>query len=505
MKTRASRGVRWAAVFGAFAAMAAAPSAAEAAGLFVADRGVRPLARGGAFVAGADDLGALMYNPAGLFDAGGQFLLDAAWVNYASEYSRQALVKQMDPNTGQTTAEFSRPFPTVEGTTPFLPIPTVAASYPINKKMVVAGGVWAPYAGLTTYPETVDGPNGTEPAPQRYSLITLDGSVLAYVGAGIGYAPTEKLRLGATVSMLTGVFSSTVVFSGCVPERFFCAPESPDWDVLAELSGGPIFAPTGQVGAIFIPNSMVRVGASFQLPTWVRTAATIKTRMPAAPVFEKAKQEGEAADLAFELPWNVNVGVEGRFIDNLRIEAGFKYEGWSMHDAIRVEPDHIALKNVVGFPESYYIPPVSLTRGFKDSFSVRVGGEYELNLLGKRWSTLAGFTYESSAIPDEYLSVLTLDAGKVTTALGVALHVGSFRFDLTYAHVFASEVTVDPRVARVAQVSPVKANPSQNPDYINGGIYNQRTNVIGLGATYTFGATSATDAPAATVAPVAAR
>src|ERR1700691_3535901 len=38
---------------------------ARASGLYFSDRGVRPLGRGGAFVAGADDLGAIWYNPAG--------------------------------------------------------------------------------------------------------------------------------------------------------------------------------------------------------------------------------------------------------------------------------------------------------------------------------------------------------------------------------------------------------------------------------------------------------
>ncbi len=45
---------------------------AHAAGLYFSERGVRPLARGGAFTAGADDLGAIWYNPAGVYDAGPQ-------------------------------------------------------------------------------------------------------------------------------------------------------------------------------------------------------------------------------------------------------------------------------------------------------------------------------------------------------------------------------------------------------------------------------------------------
>jgi len=53
-------------------------SRAEAGGLFFSDRGVRPMGRGGAFVAGADDLGAIYYNPAGILEAGNQVLVDAS-------------------------------------------------------------------------------------------------------------------------------------------------------------------------------------------------------------------------------------------------------------------------------------------------------------------------------------------------------------------------------------------------------------------------------------------
>ena len=52
----------------ALAALAAAwltAAPAHAGGLYYADRGVRPLGRAGAFVAGADDPGAITYNPAG--------------------------------------------------------------------------------------------------------------------------------------------------------------------------------------------------------------------------------------------------------------------------------------------------------------------------------------------------------------------------------------------------------------------------------------------------------
>src|SRR5512132_2451371 len=59
------------------------------AGLVLSPRGVRPLARAGAFVAGADDANALSYNPAGLAFAPNEVLADAGLVLLESTYQRR--------------------------------------------------------------------------------------------------------------------------------------------------------------------------------------------------------------------------------------------------------------------------------------------------------------------------------------------------------------------------------------------------------------------------------
>jgi long-chain fatty acid transport protein len=467
----------------AFAAAMLDAGEVSAAGLYFPDRGVRPLGRGGAFVAGADDLGAIAYNIAGVYDAGGQFLFDGSWVNFNSEYTRQAIVRQIDPNTGEEVGKFLQTYPQVNGTTPFLPIPTVAVSFQPHPQWVVTFGAWAPYAGLPSYPEAVNG----KAAPQRYSLLSLNGSVLAFLGAGAAFAPSKKWRIGLEAGVLAGTFQSTVVFSGCVPERFFCATEDPDWDVLAELKAVPIIAPTGQLGVIAIPHPKVRLGLSFQLPVFVRAGATIRTRLPSTAVFQKASQEGQAADIAFDLPWNLRAGVEVRPIENLRLEVAGSYEAWGMHDKISVSPKGIALKNIAAFPENYFIPPLDLPRNFQDTGSVRAGAEYSLDALGQKWDGRAGVSYESSAVPTDYLHVLTFDSDKVSASVGLSLHVGKVRFDAVYAHIFLFDRFVDPATAKIAQVSPVVANPSKNPDYINGGFYSARADIVGLGITYQYG------------------
>lgn len=475
------------------AALLAGSGEAHAGGLYYADRGVRPAGRGGAFVAGADDAGALMYNPAGMFDAGGQVLIDASWLHFSSEYTRQALVQQIDPNTGKPVGSAVRQtFPTVNGTTPFLPIPTLAATFQVHKQVVIGFGAWAPYAALTTYPETVD----KKPAPQRYSLISLDGSALAFVAGGVAFAPIKELRIGATVGMLTGVFNTKATFAGCVPERFLCAPEQPSWDVLAQMSVGPIFAPTGQFGITAVPHPSWRIGAAVQLPVYVRAKANLKTRLPATPAFEKASQEGETGSVAFDLPWTLRAGVETRVVPNLRLEVSFNFDRWSMHDAIYLTPNNIALKNVAGFPETYRIPKVTLPRHFQDSVAIHVGGEYRIKLSQVDIEPRAGLSFETSAVPNAYESVLTIDQNKLTAAIGGSVYWRKLRVDLTYAHVFGFNVNVDPKDAKISLISPVDANPPKSPSYINGGNYSARADVIGLGVAYTFDPAPVPDAPA---------
>jgi long-chain fatty acid transport protein len=471
------------------------PSPADAAGLYFADRGVRPLGRGGAFIAGADDLGAIAYNPAGIYEAGSQLLVDASWLHFTSDYTRRSLVRQVDPGTGQPTgAEFVQTYPEVHGSSPILPIPTIAVSFQPHRQWVVALGAWAPYSAIASYPEQVAG----QAAPQRYSLITLDGSALAFIGAGAAFAPSDEWRLGAAVGVLAGSFKSTLVFSGCVPDRFLCAPEQPSWDVLSELTVGPIIAPVGEIGAIWIPHPQWRVGLSAQSPVYVRAPGTVHTRLPAAPVFARAKQVGEEVDVSFDLPWNIRLGVETRVVDDLRVELGFGYERWGMHDEILVDPDGVALEDVTGFPQRYELPDVPFPRNFQDSVSARIGAEYSMQLGDYELDGRAGVAYETSAIPEQYLSVLTMDAPKVTGSVGLGLHIGQWRFDLAYAHVFGFDATVEPEEARVTQVTPLVARPSERPNYINGGEYQARADVFGVGLAYTFEAAPRSVVPEAT-------
>ncbi len=450
----------------------------SAAGLFFTDRGVRPLSRGGAFVAGADDVGAIWYNPAGLPEAGTTLLADFSWLHFTSDVTRSS---QLADSGG---ALHNYQFDKVSGAAGFLPIPTIGGSFAFKKPegMSIAFGVFAPYSAITTYPLTVNG----QPAATRYSLVSLDGSALVTLGGWWAYKPIEELSFGVGVEMLTGKFKSTVVFSASPQDAVIGAPEDPNYDALSGLDVGPIFAPSANFGIIGKPHKKVRIGLSGQLPFHINGKAKVNVKLPNAPEFDNAYQDGQDAHVKFDLPGIFRVGVEVRPIDRLRVEVAYVREFWSTHKSIDVNPDNIKMYGIVGFPSPFAVSPLTIPRNFQDSNSYRLGGEYSLDLEGYTLDFRGGLSYEESAIPKAYLSALTMDMNKVTVSIGGGLHIGNhWRLDAVYAHVFAAEVDVAPEEARVPRVNPVKGNPT-TLQAINGGNYQARADVLGVGVQYRF-------------------
>lgn len=458
---------------------------AHAAGLFTSDRGVRPLGRGGAFVAGADDPGAIWYNPAGLADAGTTLFADFSWVNYGSDFRRRTQVT--DGSGTIRTYEY----PKVHGTTPFLPIPTLVGTYNFGdkKQYTLALGVFAPYSSIVTYPLSVEG----QPAPQRYSLISLDGSLLVVTGAYFAFKPVEEFRIGIGLQAMVGSFATKVVFSANPTDRFIGAPEQPEYDALSQLNVGPIIAPSGNIGMTAVPDKHVRIGISGQLPFWIDAPASVRVRLPTASPFDRAYQQGDEGRVKFKLPAILRAGVEVRTEfgekDSLRGEFAYVREFWSMHDTIQVQAKDIKLYDITGFPSPFGVAPISIPRNFQDSNSFRLGGEYSTNRIFRKNRTdfRAGAGYETSAVPREWVTPLTYDADKVNVGVGGSIHVGDhWRMDAMATMVFISSTTVSPAEAKAPRINPVKGNPTSDPEAVNGGTYNAQALILGVGAQYKF-------------------
>jgi long-chain fatty acid transport protein len=458
-----------------------AASRADASGLYFTDRGVRPMGRAGAFVAGADDLGGIWYNPAGIADAGSAFLFDASWLQFSIDYTRTLRVL----SAGNFYTYPSSP--TVHGSSPVLPLPTIAGSYALDKEgqFTIAAGVIAPYIALASYPQTVQGPTGAQPSPARYALSGFDGSLLALPGAWIAYKPVEELRFGLGMMALVGWFQADVTFSACPQNRLLCAPEQPEYDAAARMRVGPIFAPSLMGGVTWVPAKVVRIGASGQLPMVVNSDASFQVRMPTATEFDGAHEDGDRAHVRFVLPGVMRAGVEVRPAEGLRIETAWEHEFWSAHRSIDAAPEGITIDGVTGLPPKLAVPPITIPRGFQDSDSFRLGGEYHFPVGDYHLDVRAGVSYETSAVPPPYLSLSSLDFEKWILSFGGSIYIGPhWRFDGVLAHVFAKSVYVSPDDAQIPRINPLPGGSKLEP--VNGGYYAASANIIGVGLNYKF-------------------
>jgi long-chain fatty acid transport protein len=441
--------------------------------MYFTDRGIRPMGRGYAFVAGADDAQSLWYNPAGLAWAGDSVFLDVGLTLMNADFTRV--------NSGGMT------LPTVSLEAPPIPIPMLAFTNDFGLEDFGFGlGVFAPNLIPLKWPDQVTVDGRTEDAPQRYSLYNLDGSAAVHVAAGMAWRPIPELSIGADVQLVVGSLMTEVALSAC--DRVVCTfPESPEWDGRSQLNL-PLFSVFGTIGATYA-SGPIRVGLSFQMPHNLGGTATLKVRLPEAALFDGATVEGDQADVSLWMPWILRAGVEVRPIHPLRVELAAVIEGWDVQKALEVKPKDIYMRDVVAIGD-YRVGNIEVPRNMQTVLSLRLGGAYAVD-RDERFTVRAGVNWETSGFSDEMLSPLTLDSGKVITGLGVGWEiVDGFFVDASYAHVFVFDRNVT--TSQVPQPNPIRPPPvmgspgTDAPVYVGNGTYAMDANQFGLGIRWNY-------------------
>lgn len=464
--------------------------------MFVTPHGARPLARGGAFVAGADDLNAIYYNPAGVAAPnlatgadGWSILVDGGVVLQNVTYTRNENGIQRPAVSADGGVLFGAP----------LLIPQIAFARRFNLsfgRLSAGFGLWIPYTGLPRFPSPSYGTEEDlrkvpEVAPQRYALIGLhDGNisrstVLAVLNPVVALSlMNDRLQVGLGPQLMLVYFRSALTLSSC--PQVMCRPEQVDYDT-AVVAQAFALTPSFNLGATFKARDWLRLGAAFQFPFLVRSAkGTVDTRLPVNEFFNGATVVGRDASLALNLPPVLRLGVELRPLQNdkLRVELAYTYEAWSVQKDITFTPQNIAIQNVKGIG-TYALGPIALQRQMSDTHTIHLGAEFDaLRFLTAR----VGGLFETNGVPDSTVTVLTPDNLKGMLALGVAVPrlrflSAEWRFDLSYGHIFQPDRTVAPADSKVYPANPIRPA-SQFPAEvggIGGGLYQVSYDLIALG------------------------
>jgi long-chain fatty acid transport protein len=433
-----------------------------ASGFYLPGRGVRANGRAGAFVAsGEGNLNSLWYNPANLSTIEKLSLTaDLAAVDLTFSFQRAPRTTEnnqtvtYDKVGNQAPPEFS---------------PQILVGGPTGADgLVWAAGFYAPYLSGSTWPE--DG-------AQRYTLIDNEGSVLAWLGAGLAYNVEDKFRIGIGVQNMIGLFRLINMTSGY--SGLYGRPEDEDLDILTKIEMESLFNPTGNIGVWASLTDEIEIAASFQLGATINDPnAKITVRMPSHPQFDGARLSNNTIDAAMELPPIARLGLRYNK-EPFDLELTGVYEAWSVFDELDATPNSIDVENVSGVG-AIPIAPLSIPQNYQDSFSVRLGGDYKWD---EELTWRAGYAYETSAIKDAFYSVFLPDSDKHMISGGLTWNFGDVSIDGSAAAYFLENRTITN--SEVKQINPIDAE-DELATNVGDGDYNAFYFVMGVGVNYEF-------------------
>jgi long-chain fatty acid transport protein len=366
----------------------------------------------------------------------------------------------------------------------FGPIPTLGFlhDFDLAEGLRFGAGILGDVPLLQNWPEVL---NDGSPAPQRYAIINYEGTVLLKSAVGLAYRLGDWVSVGATFQILMGVFSTTMAISSC--DGVVCThPENPDYDATIRVRADDVFSPGVQVGIIGKPVPWLRLGVAWESGYEIARDADLQIRMPSSPLFDDARVDPAqpTVEARFSLPMQLRAGIEGRYDDLLRVEAAFVWEPWSVHDTIDIDARGVTLRDVELLRE-YSLSTIQIDRGFRDTWSIRLGAEAAPPIIaGRPLSARFGMFYEPSAVPDDKLTAMAVDFDKLGVCLGAAYQIGSFTFEATYAyvHLFGRDVTG----STAAQINPTRPQLAATST-IGDGSYQGSAHIFGVGASMQLG------------------
>lgn len=467
-------------------------SEASASGFEFPSNGTAALSRGGAFTARADDLSAMELNPAGLLSLEGTYIYLGNNVSvFDMTHTRLAPVYQEYPDDqgGEPSVDYTdligyqKGASVKNGADPqwLGPLAGVSTDFGL-RDWRFALGLFGPSANaVTDYP--VDG-------PQRYTLTSTDVKLVFYT-ASVAYQPLDNLRFGVSLHWydLMQAKMALVVCGGWNDLHL----AGPSYDVLAQVNVADRFGLAATVGAWWQPLSFLEVGLSFKGPP-VGFEAEGDTQLTflgdlMQDLYQKGidtngtdglvsfRRNGTATTkiptkMTFDYPMVGRLGV--RYVQRegdspkskelFDVEADVVWEGWSVLDRYQFDMDgYFRLVGAgVGEAEDLNLLPVKVERHYKDTWSFRLGGQYQL----LDWMAVrAGGYYETGSVPQEYTNLDFAGFDRVGVAVGLGFDFRPWTVSLGYSHIFQAERDVSLEESAVNKSFPLQTTQPVGDQY----------------------------------------
>ncbi len=485
-------------------AAALAGSAAHASGFYFGDNGTKALMQGGAFTGQADDMTAIMYNPAGLAEMSGfNFLVDVGLLNHEVSFSR------LDNGV---PASSKSPANTVSNTAGLFLLPFAGVSYGVDlgsRRLTIGLGIYGPPSvGRYAYqpPLYVRGfdasgkPCSNCPylqtpkkfAPNRYQLINNDVIVL-YPTLALAFQVHKRFQVGVSLQYVYSSFSfrQAIYADAGLTRPMGQVGEEPTYDseVSVSLHGDPGF--TAIIGAMFRPFDNLSIGASFRPQIPIRAKGKLSLQLGETATAINSKVTGDKAMLELTLPVELRVGVHFKPISRLGLNLDWVYLGWQSINELLLTPDGVEL--MVGSAAPTKVAAFHIPKRWTYSNSIRFGASFDIISL---LTAHAGAYYETGASPREQTGIDFAHFDRVFVTGGLTVHLS--KIDVLAGFAYTPTGT---RSVTDSAVAAGRDDPTSPPIIVGAGVYTSGGWIATFGVRGHFGGAPA---PAPEPAPVPA-
>lgn len=461
------------------------PTPAHAAAYYFLDAGTRSLSRGGAFIAGNDDLSAQYYNPAALI----HLQQPMAQVGM-SMVSQAVLFDRADE------PENDLEFEAVTNGSPPMAIPAFGFGMPLaDGKLALGVGLYSPYAPDMSYP--ADG-------PQRYTLI--DTLVLqAYAGPSLAWRPIDQLTVGVGAAWTFMKANQQLVVAMCL-KGVDCG-DNPAQDVSIALESFDPARLFWNAGVLVEPTPWLSVGAAIVPPVKFKAAGSITAdfgeEFGLAAFLDGTEFKDEDITLMVNMPLIARLGVAVRPKPNLEIEAAAVWERWSTTPVdcgeygtgICITDVDLVVKTNKDNPlapedDIVLTDDIVLPTDYDDVVSVRLGADWDFL---DRYTARGGAFYEGSAIPAATQGVSLVDGQKFGYGVGGGVKIiKPLTLDVAFAQSFIAQREITDSEVTIVQLE-IDLNDPEGSGIVNGkvvgnGTFASHLTMASAALTWTFGA-----------------
>lgn len=460
-------------------------SVARAGGFELMPIGTRPLGRGGAYAARADDGMAMFYNPAMLADLDDFVQLQlsaglAVWDACVQRSGTYALDAVAQPTIFPSDAWLNQPMPRVCNSGDPQIVPHLTATFRLLPELNLAIGVWAPggvgTARFGSSNGTVTLADGTlAPTPTRYAMA--ERNLLLFApSVGIGFRPVDWLRIGFTFQwgvVLTDFTNYTQTGLGGVGE-------DPSHDIRTRLSTVDAFVPAGILSVHVVPHRNLDIMLAGRISDSVGGAVESSGHLdlttgaygdgvtPGSSVPTTTRINGTT--LSAGQPWEFTFGIryadrirerpyergalaasttqvdDPMFGENFDLELNVTYLYLSqVNDFVVRNPAGMAVSlqrvGEMAMPVANAPTLLPLPHGWSDAIRLRFGGD--VNVIPGTLAVRAGVSYEQ---PLDYSFVRWaqndfMQGWNLGLFLGATLRLERFDISVAYGHVFGETIT----------------------------------------------------------------